>query len=197
MSATLQPVLACDKATASDITVFHSRSGETYEVYIAVALLERVGADPEVVQRKMLVGRLYNAGVALRELEEKFGHDGRTIKKWAAAMLTADIDEMARAFAGRGGAGKLSPDRAAVHRPNPAWSGQGGAVQDRLNAFRMANHELLPILIGGKYWCPQPARQDSPGRRRPGRASCLLPPAGCSCDTAPRWLYRRWANWRQ
>jgi hypothetical protein len=110
MPHTLQPVLACDKGTASDITVFHSRAGEVYEVYIGIALLERVGTDPETVQRKMLVGRLHNAGIPLRELGEKFGHDARTVKKWAAAILTTDVDEMARAFAGRGGRGKITPE---------------------------------------------------------------------------------------
>jgi hypothetical protein len=37
-----------------------------YEVYIGVALLERVGTDPETVQRKVLVGRLHNAGNPLQ-----------------------------------------------------------------------------------------------------------------------------------
>lgn len=110
MPITLQPVLACGQDVATDLTVFRSRGGTTYEVYIEVALLERVGVDPEEVSHKMLVGRLFNAGVSLRELAETFHHDGRTIKKWAAATLSADVDEMARAFAGRGGAGKVTPE---------------------------------------------------------------------------------------
>lgn len=110
MNSTLQPVLSCGQAVASDISVFLSQAGTTYDVYLGVALLERVGADPEAVARKMLVGRLRNAGVSLRELGQRFGHDPRTVKKWAAALLSNDIDEMARAFVGREGTRKVTPE---------------------------------------------------------------------------------------
>ncbi|MCK5804693.1 MAG: hypothetical protein KAI66_17780, partial [Lentisphaeria bacterium] len=110
MTTSLHPVLACGDGTASDITVFLSHGGTAYEVYLGVALLERVGAEPESVARKMLVGRLCNAGVSLRELGETFGHDPRTIKKWAAGLLSGDIEVIARAFTGREGARKVSPE---------------------------------------------------------------------------------------
>lgn len=110
MTDTLQPVLSCGERTSSDLTVFLSGGGTTYEVYIGIALLERVAADPDDVARKMLVGRLYNAGAPVTELGETFGHDPRTIKKWAAALLTGDIEEIARAFAGREGRRKTSPE---------------------------------------------------------------------------------------
>ncbi|MBT3297252.1 MAG: hypothetical protein HN383_18445 [Verrucomicrobia bacterium] len=110
METTLHPVLSCGEGAASDITVFQSREGTTYEVYLGVALLERVGADRESVSRKMLVGRLCNAGVSQRELSETFGHDTRTIKKWGTALLTNDMDEIARVFAGRSGRRKVSPE---------------------------------------------------------------------------------------
>jgi hypothetical protein len=110
MATTLQPVLAGCEGTTSDLSVFLSRAEKNYDVYIGVALLERVGVDPEVIQRKMLVGRLFNAGFSQRKLSETFRHDARTIKKWAAAIVSGDIDEMASAFTGRGGTRKISPE---------------------------------------------------------------------------------------
>ena len=110
MPTTLQPILACDQQGASDITVALTAGGTAYEVYLGVALLERVGADPASVARKMLVGRLYNAGRTLTELGERFGHDPRTIRKWAGALRSGDIDAIARAFAGRQGHRKTSPE---------------------------------------------------------------------------------------
>ena len=110
MPTTIQPILTCDQTTSSDMTVSLTAGGTAYEVYLGVALLERVGAAAESVARKMLVGRLYNAGRTLRELGEQFGHDGRTIKKWASALLSGDIDVIARAFAGRAGKRKTSPE---------------------------------------------------------------------------------------
>ena len=79
-------------------------------MYIGVALLEQVGAAPEDVQRKMLIGRLCNAGFTFRKLCDIFHHDGRFIKKWGAAILSGDIDKIARVFCGRGGSSKFSPE---------------------------------------------------------------------------------------
>jgi len=110
MTTSLQPVLSCSERICSDLTVFLSDGGTTYEVYIGVSLLERVGADPNNIGRKMLVGRLCNAGAAVTGLGETFGHDPRTINKWAAALRSTDIDEIARAFAGREGGRKSSPE---------------------------------------------------------------------------------------
>ncbi len=64
--------------------------------------MESVGADPEIIQHKMLAGRMCNAGVPLLELSAAFSHDPRTIQRWGAAMLSGDIEEMARVFAGLG-----------------------------------------------------------------------------------------------
>ncbi len=110
MSTTLQPVLACDESVATDISVFLSQSKSTYDVYIGVALLERVPTDPNDLFHKLLVARLKNAGVSYRELMESFGHDYRTIKKWAEGLLSGDIDEMARVFAGRSARKKVTPE---------------------------------------------------------------------------------------
>ena len=110
MDSSLQPVLSCGEGVLSDISVFLNHGGTDYEVYLGVALLERVGADPESVARKMLVGRLYNAGVPVGKLRDTFRHDPRTISKWGAALLSADIGRIARAFAGRAGERKVSPE---------------------------------------------------------------------------------------
>ena len=90
MPTNLQPVLSCREGISSDISVFLNHADTTYDVYIGVALMERVGVDPEIIQHKMLVGRLFNAGVSLRELADTFGHDPRTIKKWGVAILSGD-----------------------------------------------------------------------------------------------------------
>ena len=110
MATTVQPILSCSQRTLSDITVSLGSEGTTFDVYLGVALLERVGADPDAVARKMLVGRLHNAGAPLVELGQTFGHDGRTVKRWGSALATGDIDEIARVFAGRAGRRKTSPE---------------------------------------------------------------------------------------
>ena len=81
MADTLQPVLSCGEGIASDVSVFLDGGGSAYDVYVGVSLMERVGTDPALVGHKMLVGRLRNAGVSLRELSATFSHDPRTIRK--------------------------------------------------------------------------------------------------------------------
>ena len=46
MDTSIQPVLGCGEGLGSDLTVFLTDGGTTYEVYLGVALLERVGAKP-------------------------------------------------------------------------------------------------------------------------------------------------------
>jgi len=106
----IQPVLAGGKGAASDITIFLSQSGMTYEVYIGLGLLERVGVSREDVSRKMLAGRLCNAKFSLRELSSAFGHDPRTLKRWGKALLSNDPEEIARVFAGRSANRKVTPE---------------------------------------------------------------------------------------
>ena len=44
----------------TDLTVFHNKEQNSYDVYIGLALLERVNIAPEDLQHKMLIGRLRN-----------------------------------------------------------------------------------------------------------------------------------------
>jgi len=106
----IQPVLFGGECIGTDLSVFLNEDESTYDAYIGVALLERVPVDPKALGQKMLVGRLYNAGVKLCELRRRFGHDNRTIKKWGAALQSGDIDAMVRAFAGRGYGKKATPE---------------------------------------------------------------------------------------
>lgn len=106
----IQPILFGGESIGTDLSVFLNKDESTYDAYIGVALLERVPISPEALGQKMLVGRLYNAGVKLCELSRRFGHDNRTIKKWGAALKSGDVDEMVRAFAGRGYRKKATPE---------------------------------------------------------------------------------------
>lgn len=56
----------------------------------------------------MLVGRQVNAGEKMSQLKEIFGHDYRTMKKWAAAMRSSDPEFIVQAFRNRGGQVKIT-----------------------------------------------------------------------------------------
>ena len=106
----IQPILSNSESVGTDLSVFLNSAESSYDAYIGIALLERVSVDPEELQHKMLVGRLWNAGARLNALQNAFGHEPRTIKKWGNALKSGDIDHMVRAFAGRRYRKKTSPE---------------------------------------------------------------------------------------
>ncbi|MBT7165238.1 MAG: hypothetical protein HN904_20835, partial [Victivallales bacterium] len=104
----VQPVLCGGNGKATDLQLVLSESSGSVSVFLGTALLERLRCSPEALQYKMLVGRLVNAGWRLTELRAVFGHDPRTMKRWAAALLSEDVEFVVRAFGGRGAHGKVS-----------------------------------------------------------------------------------------
>ena len=61
--------------------------------------------DPDF---KMMVARLYNAGVKAKSLTEQFGVARTTMKCWGDALRRSDPKELVRVFAGRGRRPKLT-----------------------------------------------------------------------------------------
>ena len=106
----IQPILTCGESALTDLSVFLNTAESDYEVYIGLALLERVKVSPDDLQHKMLIGRLYNARVKLKDIREKFSHDNRTIKKWGNALKSGDMNIMLKAFAGKKVCKKTTPE---------------------------------------------------------------------------------------
>ena len=103
----LQLVLAGCKGTTTDLTVFLSDKERALFVYLGLALMERVDADPNQFAYKMLVGRLVNANTPFEELKRHFNHDPRTMKRWAQALKSTDPEQIMQLFSGRGGVPKV------------------------------------------------------------------------------------------
>jgi hypothetical protein len=105
--------LFCGKGATNDLGLVINRESGTILVTLGVAVLERIRCDPAQLQYKLLVGRLVNAGCSLAELRAHFGHDNRTMKRWAAALTSDDPAFAVRALSGRGAEGKVT---AAIRR---------------------------------------------------------------------------------
>ena len=110
MKDNIQLVLSNYETRYSDLSVFLNKEDSEFYVYIGVALLERVSTNAEEIGHKMFIGRLYNQGVKLSVLRERFHHDNRTVKKWGNALKTCDVDVMSKAFTGRKAAKKTTPE---------------------------------------------------------------------------------------
>jgi hypothetical protein len=93
---------------------------ERLHVYYGLELLEMVSANRNDPSFKMLVGRLHNAGVSLRVLQQTFECDAKTIRRWGRALRSRDAEELIRVLEGRRGSRKLSPEIKAYVRAR--WS---------------------------------------------------------------------------
>ena len=83
---------------------------EQLHVYYGMELLEIVSADPKEPSFKMLVGRLYNAGVGLRVLEQTFHSAAKTIRRWGRALRSRNAEELVRVLEGHRAGRKLTPE---------------------------------------------------------------------------------------
>jgi hypothetical protein len=83
---------------------------EQLHVYYGMELLEIVSADPQEPSFKMLVGRLYNAGVGLRVLEQTFQSAAKTIRRWGRALRSRNAEELVRVLEGHRAGRKLTPE---------------------------------------------------------------------------------------
>jgi transposase len=112
MSSTLtgQLILGTDKRNPL-FTVYCDEEGEEEQlhVYYGLELLEVVSAEPSDPNFKMLVGRLYNAGVSLRVLQQTFQIDSKTIQRWGRALRSRDAQQLIRGLEGRRASRKLTP----------------------------------------------------------------------------------------
>jgi len=104
-----QLILGTDKRNPL-LTVYAQEEGEAEQlhVYYGLELLEVVPADRDDPNFKMLVGRLYNAGLKLKVLEETFQRDGKTIQRWGRALRSRNGEELIRVLEGRQASRKFS-----------------------------------------------------------------------------------------
>jgi hypothetical protein len=103
-----QLILPTDKRNPS-FTLYASEDGQFIRVFYGLELMEEVPDDPADMAYKMLVGRLYNAGVLVAKLEDAFKADRKTIRSWGLAILSRDPEHLARVLLGRGVNQKRTP----------------------------------------------------------------------------------------
>jgi hypothetical protein len=159
MTSTLtgQLILGTDKRNPL-FTVYVEEEPDDQErlhVYYGLELLEVVSANRKDPSFKMLVGRLHNAGVSLRVLQQTFESDAKTIQRWGRALRSRDAEELIRVLEGRRGSRKLSPEIKAYVRAR--WSdlvressyGIGKRLRQeiqRIFGVKLSQETLRPLL---------------------------------------------------
>ena len=125
-----QLILGTDKRNPV-FAVYEDASGERLLVFYGFELLEIVKSDPEDPAFKLLLGRLYNAGVKLSALCESFEVDPKTIRRWGKALCQGDAAELVRVLEGRAAGRKRTlavESFARLRWPDLVAEGSYGAV---------------------------------------------------------------------
>jgi len=111
----LQQLLGTDKRNPS-FTICRDDEAGCLHVYYGADLFEKVPEDRNDPQYKMMVARLYNAGVNAVKLKAAFGADRKTMQRWGDALKSGDPETLVRVLAGRQGSRKLTPEICAFVR---------------------------------------------------------------------------------
>ena len=96
----LQLILGMDRKNPV-FNVYQDGNERVLHVYFGLQLLETVPDDREHVAYKMLVGRLYNAGVTRKTLRDAFKVNPKTMRRWGEALKSENQDDLVRVLAGR------------------------------------------------------------------------------------------------
>ena len=104
----LQPVLGTDKGNPIFSVYRQEGAAPSLHVYYGAELLEVVPEDRRHPAFKLLIGRLYNAGVKGLALRQNFRVDRKTMRRWGQALQSEDPEQLVQALAGRGGQRKLT-----------------------------------------------------------------------------------------
>ena len=155
-----QMLLGTDKRNPV-FAVYQDDSGERLLVFYGFELIEVVNNDSADPAFKLLLARLYNAGVKLSAMCESFQVDPKTIRRWGKALLQGDPAELVRVLEGRGAAHKLTaavenfarlrwPDLVAQR----SYGAVGRLLQEIQRVFAMeisrsGLQDLIRILKGG------------------------------------------------
>ena len=108
-SPLLQPVLGTGKRDPVFSVCRPAGTPPSLHVYYGAELLEVVPEERQHPAFKLLVARLYNAGVNGLALPRSFQVDRKTRQRWGRARQSGDAEQLVRALAGRGGHRKLTP----------------------------------------------------------------------------------------
>ena len=139
----LQQLFGVDKKNPV-FTLWRTPEKEPTEIhlYFGSELMEVVPDDRNNPQWKLMITRLYLAGIKSKKLTDMFGPARTTIKRWADALVSGDPQRLVQALAGPGPKRKLTHEvRAFVEmRFSPIYA------QDRYTYSRQIRCEIKQVF---------------------------------------------------
>ena len=100
-------ILGTDKHNIA-FSLYRDMEREEIQVYCGFALLETLPDAPENPACKLLLARLYNAGIPIKSLLDVFDFDPKTIRGWGRCLRGGNAQELIRVLEGRSHRRKLT-----------------------------------------------------------------------------------------
>jgi hypothetical protein len=194
---TAQLLLGTDKRNPV-FAVYQDDSGERLLVFYGFELIETVNNDSADPAFKLLLARLYNAGIKLSALCDSFQVDPKTIRRWGKALRQGDPAELVRVLEGRGVCHKLTPaveNFARLRWPHLVAERSYGAVGRLLleiqsvfsmEISRSGLQGLIRVLKGGPAAEQASLPEEDPPSRLPNPAVGAGLPAQESAEAPPQ-----------
>jgi transposase len=110
MAVRLQKIIGVDKKNPYFSIYKDTAEPGNLQVFFGAALMEVVPVDKSRPEFKLLIARLYNAGMHVKPITETFGIARTTMSRWGDALRSGDMDLLMRALAGPGAPQKLTPE---------------------------------------------------------------------------------------
>nr|NQU92992.1 hypothetical protein [Bacteroidota bacterium] len=105
----LQTIIGIDKRNPL-FTIFKDTEKKEIHIYYGGLLHEVIEDKKDSPELKLMLARLYNAGVNVRKLIENFGYSYPTIKRWGEALKSGNPERLYHALSGQGTRKKLTPE---------------------------------------------------------------------------------------
>lgn len=106
----LQEIIGVDKKNPHFTLCRNSERPGELRVFWGAQLLEVVSEDKANPEFKLLLARLYNAGLNVSTLTNVFGVARTSLKRWGDALKSGDPERLVRVLAGRHHPRKLTPE---------------------------------------------------------------------------------------
>ena len=113
-------------------------------VFYGLELLEVISNQPEHPAYKLMVGRLYNAGVKVRTLQEVFEVDRKTLQRWGPALHSGNEALLWRVLAGSA----ASPQTDAADRGLRADTLADASGREGCRNFRQRLRQEIQQIFG-------------------------------------------------
>ena len=109
MKESLQYLIGVDKRNPN-FTIFRNNENGEIHVYLGAVLYDVIQDKKDNPELKLMLARLYNAGVKVKSLIKHFGYSYPTIQRWGEAVKSGDPEKIYQALSGQGAVKKITPE---------------------------------------------------------------------------------------